>query len=160
MKFIAIFLAVVFTLTGCNISFNSGENSNLPEANGGSQEQQTQAEAAARSYLAMIDQKQYEKTWQQAGPALRDQSSEFAWVNTLKLARKAFAASANRQVEGFGFTPQIDPSVPTGEYVLVQFKEVAGAVTTTEKVVMQKDQGKWRIIGYFINKNSQFGEGT
>lgn len=160
MKFMAIGLAIALSLAGCNVSFNSGNDSNLPETSSGSQSQQTEAEAAARSYLAMIDQKQYEKTWEQAGPALRSQSSEFAWVNMLKLARKTFTAITNRQVEGFGFSSQIDPNVPVGEYVLVQFKEVKGNVTTTEKVVMQKDQGKWKIVGYFIHKFSKFGSGT
>ena len=160
MKFIAFCFASLMLITGCNVSVSTGDKKDAPKTTSGSQEQQTEAEAAARSYLAMIDRKEYEKTWELAGPALLSQTSQFAWVNTLKLTRKAFDPGAKRQLEGFGFSTQIDASVPVGEYVLVQFKDVAGAVTTTEKVVMQRDQSKWKIIGYFIHKKSQFGAGT
>ena len=161
MKLIATCIAALLLLTGCNVSFSSGEkNSGTPESTAGSPEQQKEAEAAARAYLSMIDQKEYEKTWELTGPALRSQSSKFAWVNTLKMTRKAFDPGKKRNLEGFGFSKQIDPSVPVGEYVLVQFNDITGSVTTTEKVVMQKDQSKWKIIGYFIYKKSQFRAGT
>jgi len=161
MKLIATCIAAVLLLTGCNVSFSSGDKkSSSPESTVGSPEQQKEAEAAARAYLSMIDRKEYEQTWKLVGPALRSQTSKFAWVNTLKVTRKALDPGKKRNLEGFGFSKQIDPSVPVGEYVLVQFNEIAGAVTTTEKVVMQKDQSKWKIIGYFIYKKSQFGAGT
>lgn len=48
-------------------------------------------------------------------------------------------------------------NVPPGEYVLVQFKQSAGKVTITEKVVMQREQANWKLIGYFINKRVQYG---
>ena len=157
MKLITIYLAILFSIAGCNVSFNTENKTTPSNVSSGTSEQQAEAESAARSYLAMIDQKQYKETWLQVGPALSAQLNEFTWVNTLTLTRKAFDGGANRQVEGFAFTPQIEPHVPVGEYVLVQFKDIAGNVTTTEKVVMQKDGGKWKIVGYTIFKNQQFG---
>ena len=160
MIFRAVCVAFLISLAGCNVSFSDGKNSNLPKPTSGTRDEQIEAESAARSFLALIDQKEYEKTWELAGPALRSQTSEFAWVNTLKLTRDALSVSANRQLEGFGFSTKIDPSVPVGEYVLVQFKELDGSTTTTEKVVMQKHQSKWLIVGYFVHKQSKFGGGT
>lgn len=161
MKLIAMCMTALLLLTGCNVSFSTGDkNSGTQESTAGSPDQQKEAEAAARAYLSMIDRKDYEQKWEFVGPALRSQSSKFAWVNTLKVTRTAFDPAKTRNLEGFGFSKQIDPSVPVGEYVLVQFNDKSGAVTTTEKVVMQKDQSKWKIIGYFIYKKSQFGAGT
>ena len=156
----AVCVALLISLAGCNVSFSDGKDHNLPPSTPGTKTEQSEAEAAARSFLSLIDQKQYEKTWELAGPALRSQTSEFTWVNTLKLTRGALSVGSNRQLEGFGFSTKIDPSVPVGEYVLVQFKEIDGSTTTTEKVVMQKHQSKWLIVGYFVHKQSKFGGGT
>ena len=65
----------------------------------------------------------------------------------------------DRSIEGYGFTPRIDPGAPVGEYVLVQFKTRSGNTTLTEKVVMQKEQGAWRIVGYFATRRAEFGTG-
>ncbi|WP_170185852.1 DUF4019 domain-containing protein [Pseudoxanthomonas dokdonensis] len=152
-----LLLLLLMTLPGCTVSFNPSANQDLPEPTSGNREQQLEAEQAARMYLQMIDRKQFEKTWRMAGSALRDQSSEFAWVNMLKLASKTFGTPQQRTLEGFGFSPRIDVNVPPGEYVLVQFKDSAGKVTVTEKVVMQREQASWKLIGYFINKRVQYG---
>ena len=160
MKFIALSLLVALLLAGCNVSFSPDASSDLPKPTSGSQEQQTEAAKAAREYLAMIDRNEFDKTWDFAGPALRAQTSKFAWTNMLKLTRKTLGAPSKRDLEGFGFSTQIDATVPVGEYVLVQFKGISGRVTTTEKVVMQKDQSTWKIIGYFVTKRAEYRAGT
>lgn len=78
------------------------------------------------------------------------------WVNTLKLSRKAFDVASERTSSGSGFSTQIDQNVPVGDYVLVQFVTKSGGMTMTEKVVMQKDEGRWKIIGYFITKRVEY----
>ena len=160
MRFLAFSLSLLILLAGCKVSVSSGENTNLPPMTSGTAEQRAEAESSARAFIAMIDRGQYDETWDLAGSALRGQSSRFAWASTLRLARSAFSAPPTREIDGFGFTTRIDPGVPAGEYVLVQFKEVAGQVTTTEKVVMQKEQASWRIIGYFIHKQGRWGGGA
>lgn len=159
MKLLATVFALLL-LTGCNVSFSSGEKNDQPQTASGSQEQQKEAEAAALSYLAMIDNNEFDKTWDLSGPALRAQSNKFAWTSMLKMARKTFAVGSRRELDGFGFSTRIDSNAPVGDYVLVQFKGTSGRVTTTEKVVMQKDQGTWKIVGYFVNKHAQLGSGT
>lgn len=159
MKNLAIGLFCVLLLTACNVSFSTGGTSALPETTAGTAEQRLEA-AAARSYLGMIDREEFKRTWDQSGPALRAQSSEFAWKNMLKLATKTLGGSQQREPEGFGFSTRIDASVPEGEYVLVQFKSTSGSTATTEKVVMQKDQSQWKIIGYFVTKRAEYRPGT
>jgi hypothetical protein len=147
-------------LAACTVSFSPDDSSDLPQATGGTPQQQIEAEKSAREFLAMIDRGEFDRTWDLAGPALRDQTSKFTWTNMLKLTSKTLAGGSTRDLEGFGFSTKIDANVPVGDYVLVQFKGVSDRITTTEKVVMQRDQSKWKIIGYFVTKRSEFGAGT
>lgn len=87
-------------------------------------------------------------------------TSEFAWINTLKVARKTFTILPVRKLEGFGFTTQVDANAPVGEYVMVQFVSRSGKLTATEKVVMQREQGKWKLVGYFITKRVEYKSGA
>ena len=144
-------LSLSLALTACQVSFSEGSQQDLPEPTAGTPKQQAEAESAARRYLTLIDARQFDKTWEEAGPALKASSSRFVWTNTLKVASVLKPPSA-RQVEGFGFTPRVDANAPEGEYVLVQFRSHAGNTTLIEKVVLQKDQGTWKIGGYFPTK--------
>lgn len=152
MKIFAPALLAAALLCGCRVSFSS--DNKLPEPTAGTASEQEQAAAAARRYLALIDQGKYDETWNHAGPALQNMTNKFLWKNTLKLTHKAFGTPPSRELDGFGFTSQIEADVPVGEYVLVQFKSPSGNTTTTEKVVMQKAAGSWKIIGYFVEKRT------
>jgi hypothetical protein len=160
VKNLAAVLFVVAALSGCTFSFGPSQQQSLPEPKAGTAEEQKEAAEAARGYLSQIDSGDYEATWRNAGPALRGMTSEFAWINTLKLARKTFAILPGRKIEGFGFTTQVDANAPVGEYVLVQFVSRSGKLTATEKVVMQREHGKWKLVGYFITKRAEYKSGT
>lgn len=156
---LSLFLLV---LCGCTVSFSPQPQAqaDLPEPTAGSPPQQAEAEAAAREYLSMIDNAAYEETWERSGSALRDTTNRFVWTSMLKATSRSLGIDADRQVDGFGFTTQPDAGVPVGEYVLVQFKSKSGNATATEKVVMQREQGAWKIVGYFITKRAVFGTET
>jgi hypothetical protein len=151
---------LLLTLCGCTVSFTPDSQAELPEPTAGTAAEQTAATDAALEYLALIDSKAYEATWEHAGSALRTTTNKFLWTNVLRTAGRALGTPPKREIEGFGFTPQIDANVPVGEYVLFQFKSKSAAVTWTEKVVMQKEQGTWKIVGYFVTKRAEFGTGT
>ena len=154
MKTVVLAILMAVALCGCQVSFSSGADYALPAPTAGTPSEQEQAAEAARRYVALIDQEKYDETWRDAGPALRDTTNSFVWRNTLKLTHKAFGTPSNRQIEGFGFSTRINVKVPVGEYVLVQFKSPSGNTTATEKVVMQKEAGAWKIVGYFVEKRT------
>ncbi len=156
-SWITAFSLLLLILSGCTVSFSPQPQADLPEPTAGSPLQQAEAEAAAREYLSMIDSAAYDETWERSGSALRDTSSRFVWTNMLKATSRSLGIDADRQVDGFGFTTQPDAGVPVGEYVLVQFKSQSGNATATEKIVMQREQGAWKIVGYFITKRAEFG---
>jgi hypothetical protein len=152
-------LLLPLLLGGCKVAHAPDAQGELPAPTSGTAERQAEAAAAARGYLALIDAKQYDKTWEQAGSALKAMTSQFMWTSALKAASLLGRPDA-RTIEGFGFTSQVDPGGPIGDYVLVQFKTRSGATTLTEKVVMQKEQGTWKIVGYVATQRAEFGTGN
>lgn len=147
---------LLLVLAGCSVSFSPDAQAELPKPTAGTPSQQAEAIDAAREYLALIDDKKFGETWERAGSVLKDRTSEFWWTNALKASR-ALHGSGDREIEGLGFTSQIETGVPVDDYVLVQFKSASGSTTLTEKIVMQKEQGTWKIIGYFATTHRKFG---
>jgi PBP1b-binding outer membrane lipoprotein LpoB len=160
MKTTAAVTMLLLILTGCTVSFSPGPEAVLPKPTAGTPSQQAEAIDAARQYLAMIDNHEYDETWEHAGSSLQESTSKFVWTNALKLTSKMLGTSSKRDVEGLGFSTQIDQKVAVGSYVLVQFKSQSGSVTATEKVVMQKEHGLWKIIGYFVTKRADSSAST
>lgn len=160
MKSFAVVILLLLALTGCNVSFSSGSQAGLPTPTAGTASQQAEAAEAARQYLAMIDNQEYEKTWDRAGSALKATTNKLMWTNVLKASSKAFGSSAQRDIDGFGFTHKIEAAVPEGDYVTVLFVSKPGNKAHTEKLVMQKEQGSWKIIGYFATVRTEFGART
>ena len=155
MKHLSVAGLLALLLCACTVSFNPPSQQQLPESTAGTPAEQQEALAAAQVFIGMIDRGDYDAIWLNAGPSLRDATNETAFIMTLKLAKKAFTLLPGREPESMGFNTQAEPGGPVGEYVMVQFVARAGDLTATERVVMQKEQGRWKIIGYFINKRSQ-----
>ena len=142
-------------LAGCTVSYQSAGP--LPQPTTGTQSQRDEVEHAAREYLGMLDRGEYDATWESAGPALRAQSSRFAWVNAMKLLRKTLPAAPECTVGSIGFTPKVDANAPVGEYAFAVFEGTAGSAATTERVVLQKEQARWKIVGYFMYSKVKLG---
>ena len=153
MRWPALLSAIVL-LAGCYMPSPAGQQAVLPEPTSGTGAQQREAADAALGYLAMIDRGEFEQTWDRSGPALQGISSRFAWVGMLRLTHKARAPVGGRQVEGLGFSTQVDTRAPRGEYVTVRFRSGTAQASTTEQVVMQKHQDRWKIVGYFISRHA------
>lgn len=154
-------MAVVlgFVLVGCNVSVSPQSASDIPAPTAGTQEQQEEALRAALGYVGRIDRGRYEATWADAGPVLRSISHKDEWTNTLALIRRAFDVPPGRQVEGFSFAGRLDANTPESEYAIVQFAGRDGRMRVTEKVVMEREQGRWMLAGYFITKRIEFKTG-
>ncbi len=142
---------LLLSLAGCQVSFTPPQATALPAPTQGTEEQRGEALKAAEGYLALIDGKHYAETWKTAGPALKGMSNELMWVNTLKLTGK-IPLPEGRELHGIGFNTRVDARAPEGEYVVLEFVRRAGDTTATEKMVMQKHESRWMIIGYFVHK--------
>lgn len=159
MKLLVTALTFLFLLAACTVSYSPDGQTSLPAPTPGTPAQQQEAVAAAREYTAMIDDGQYSRTWERAGPTLKGMTNEFVWTTMLKAAGKLIGGRPTRQVEGLGFTTQVDVGGPVGDYAVVLFKSRSGQLTLSEKVVMQKVGDAWLIVGYFVEKHRTFAAG-
>ena len=144
-------------LAGCKFSFNTGDKQEaLPAASAGTPELQQAADVSARAYLRLIDAGKDDEVWATAGSGLHETTSKLVFLSALKMAR-ATTLPDKRKVAGYGFTPKIDERLPKGDYVVVEYRSVAGNVSVVENVVLQHEGGAWKLIGYHSNKRAKFG---
>lgn len=109
------------------------------------------ATEAAMSWLGLIDDGEYEASWQAAADALKNQVSLEQWNTAIAGARSQVDPLGERSRTDARYTTEI-PGAPAGEYVVLRFStEASGDRTVGETVVpMKQDDGSWKVSGYFV----------
>jgi hypothetical protein len=112
---------------------------------------QQAAESKATQWLTLVDNGNYEQSWQQASSFFKSKVTQAAWSTALKQVRTPLGAASKRTL--LSATYQTDlPGMPKGEYVIFQYKaEFPGKGTFVETITPMLDtDGTWRVSGYFI----------
>lgn len=106
---------------------------------------------AAKAWLAIVDAKDYQKSWDEAAPFFKKKVTAEAWKKMAEPVRQPLGEVASRELLNAQFSKQL-PGAPEGEYVVIQFKtEFANRKDAVETVVpMKDDKGVWRVSGYFV----------
>lgn len=114
-------------------------------------EKTDQAVKAAESWLALVDAKEYKKSWEEAAPFFKEKVSEKDWEKMVSSVREPLGEVKSRELLGAQFTTTL-PGAPEGEYVVIQFKtNFADKPDSVETITPMKDEkGTWRVSGYFI----------
>lgn len=109
------------------------------------------AEAAADSWLELVDRSKFEDTWLQASSLFQAAISRVDWGRALGAARTPLKELVSRHLESAEFYETL-PGAPDGNYVVLtfnsSFEKKAAAVETV--TVMKDEDGSWRVSGYFI----------
>lgn len=115
------------------------------------QERATAASAAAaRDWVALIDQDQWETSWQRAGTTFRGAVTAETWESQAKPVRDPLGAVESRRVAGVTKYDEL-PGMPAGKYEIVEFRtDFAQSAGRTETVVMTEEAQGWKVIGYFV----------
>ncbi len=110
-----------------------------------------EAEAAARSWLALVDEAGYAESWKQAAPPLRKAVTQDKWKEMLAPVREPLGKVVSRALSSRNYTESL-PGAPDGRYVVIQFatefEHKKGAIETVTP--MQGPDGVWRVSGYWI----------
>jgi DNA-binding CsgD family transcriptional regulator len=127
--------------TGAAQTHVSGATRTVPE---------TAASAAAREWVALTDRAQWEESWRAAGALFRSQLTASAWAASASPVREPLGAPGARALQNT--TPATSlPGLPEGEYEMVEFRtDFARKSGAVETVVMARESGGWKVIGYFI----------
>ncbi len=108
------------------------------------------AKRAALEWLTLVDDMQYEASWQEAALLFRDQVSPSNWVNAVAAARSPLGDLVARRLSSATYATSL-PGAPDGEYVVIQFEtSFENKTQAIETVTPMLDEGNWRVSGYYI----------
>jgi hypothetical protein len=109
------------------------------------------AEAAADSWLKLVDEGNYGQSWEEASASFKASITKKDWEQRLKGVRDPLGAVNSRKVKAAKYMTHL-PGAPDGEYVVIQYdSSFANKKDSVETVtpMLEKD-GNWRVTGYYI----------
>jgi len=109
------------------------------------------AEAAADSWLKLVDEGNYGQSWEEASASFKASITKKDWEQRLKGVRDPLGAVNSRKVKAAKYMTHL-PGAPDGEYVVIQYDaSFANKKDSVETVtpMLEKD-GQWRVTGYYI----------
>jgi hypothetical protein len=112
------------------------------------------AKEAAQEWLTLLDADQYEATWEEAATFFKSKVTAEQWVVQVRQAHSSLDSLRSRSLVAARYTTNM-PNAPEGEYVMAQYKATYGKQETVETVSLKKDDGTWRVAGYFIKPRGQ-----
>ena len=111
---------------------------------------QSASAASAREWLALIDARNWNDSWREAGSMFRSQISQQRWASTIAPVRNPLGAPTFRSIGKITKATSL-PGAPSGEYELLEFQtNFANRRGAVETVVLAKEGTEWRVVGYFI----------
>ncbi len=110
----------------------------------------TELQRVAREWLALADKLDGAATWDHAGAKFKAALTKDRWTQALNEARGPFGPVVQRAMLTTRFTKSV-PGQPDGEYALLQFRtSFVKKDSARETVTLERSDGKWRVVGYFI----------
>jgi len=109
------------------------------------------AQAAAESWLSMVDGGEYAKSWDEAAALFKKAVTREQWEQALHSVRGPLGSLVSREATSRQYTEQL-PGAPAGRYVVLQFDAVFGKKPKAVETVtfMVDADGAWRASGYYI----------
>jgi hypothetical protein len=131
-------------MTGCLVAF-------LAAPAGAADKPEDAAQAAAESWLKLVDDGNFAASWEQAAKVFKGAVNQADWVQAAGGVRTPLGKLVSRKLKSREYTEKM-PGAPDGRYVVVQYDTVfenkASAIETVTP--MADPDGAWRVAGYFI----------
>ena len=108
------------------------------------------AEAAARSWLSLVDAGKYSESWDAAAEAFRGSVTKERWQAMLDEARKPLGNLVSRNLKSA--KSRKETGAHAGEYVVLEFDTSFQYRPSSIETVtpMKEKDGTWKVVGYFI----------
>ena len=109
------------------------------------------AQAAADSWLKLVDEGDYEASWEQTAALFKGAVTKEQWKQAAGGVRAPLGKLESRKVKSRVYTEQL-AGAPDGKYVVIEFETVFEKKTSAVETVtpMLDPDGVWRVSGYFI----------
>jgi len=122
----------------------------LPLSVFATEEKKQAAELEAGKWLALVDARQYQESWQRTSSLFRQQVNAEQWKQTMTAARAPMGDMTSRQLLSADYRTSL-PGAPDGEYVVLQFQtSFANKKNAIETVTPMLDADGWRVSGYYL----------
>ncbi len=109
------------------------------------------AQAAAESWLKLVDAGDYAASWDQAAKLFKGAVKQADWSQMAGGVRTPLGKLVSRKLKSREYMEKL-PGAPDGKYVVIQYDTVfehkASAVETVTP--MADPDGAWRVSGYLI----------
>ena len=101
---------------------------------------------AARQWLALVDQEQWDASYQATAAAFRELNTAQVWASASEQARVPLGAMISRIL----ISQENLPAPPYG-YEVVKFRtHFANKTDAVETVSLDREGGRWRVVGVTI----------
>jgi hypothetical protein len=109
------------------------------------------AQAAAESWLKLVDEASYDASWDEAAKLFKAAVTKEQWRQAVGAARSPLGKVVSRKLKSRQYTETL-PGAPDGKYVVIQYDTVfMGKKAAVETVTPMLDpDGVWRVSGYFV----------
>ncbi|MDP3404474.1 MAG: DUF4019 domain-containing protein [Brevundimonas sp.] len=109
-----------------------------------------EAGADSLAWLALLDRGDWGGSWGAAGALFRGQVSVEDWTTSVRAVRDPLGAVVSRTPQGGERTASL-PGAPAGDYWILQYRTAfANRNGAAETVILVREGGGWKVIGYFI----------
>jgi hypothetical protein len=139
-------------LCACTVSVNTGKPASPVVLKRGDPAEEKAALAAARQFVQQIDDAQLDAVWERAGAAWKSAIAKPVWKASLGGLRATMGRAKVREFAGGGFSPSAGGDAPPGHYCFIFFHTQFETATAEEKVVLNLEDGQWRLVGYWLDK--------
>ena len=108
------------------------------------------SQGAARQWLALLDNGNWEASWRAAAGVFKSQISASQWAMTIQPVRVPLGAASSRTFQSVTKTNSL-PGVPSGDYEVIQFRaDFAHKPGSIETITLAHESDGWKVAGYFI----------
>ena len=129
----------------------------LPFVLGACSESNPEAERSAyvssKPWIALMDEGEYEKCWDEAAPWFRDKVSSLElWIAKAQETREPLGEMKFRELRTTTYATN-PIGAPDGEYTIVVYSSDWDAGSIYETVSMQRQpDGSWGVVGYHVKQ--------
>jgi len=104
----------------------------------------------AKSWVELLDAKDYPQSWNAASAFFQSHISEAQWEKAVQTALGPLGTLVSRSVASADFATTL-PGAPDGQYVVVKFNtKFTHKAAATETVTMMLENGSWKSAGYYV----------
>lgn len=118
-------------------------------------------QAAADSWLTLIDGADFDGSWEMSGQLMKDSVTPEQWKQALETVQVQMATIAGEPVDLTQreyVEAQILEDVqdlPEGEYAAVRYRTEQGDHMFAEVVTLKREDGDWDVVGYFVTPEAE-----